>query len=359
MPDDTTFMRRALELSARAYGETSPNPMVGAVVVRDGAILGEAYHAASGQPHAEPLAIRDAIRNAVSGDDLTLYVNLEPCVHHGRTPPCVDAILESPVRRVVVALADPDERVRGRGIECLRQAGRRVEVGLLAADAAELNHVFLTRQRTRRPFVALKVALSADDGVAAAHGEPVSITRDAARQHVHRLRAGLDAILVGVETLRRDRPRLDRRLYHGPGRAPRRLVLDPDLRSDPEWLWPGEPRPMLFHRRGASGAGRLRGAAELVPLPEAADGLDLSALPGALARLEIASLLVEGGPRTHRGFLALGLWDRLYVYRNPELRLSGVRWDVPAHGRKLLRHEALGPDQLEVFENPASAIGIA
>ena len=281
-PADVDPMDHALALAARAYGQTSPNPMVGAVVVHRGEVIGEGFHARAGLPHAEPQALEAARRRVDPAEDSprewALYVNLEPCVHHGRTPPCVEAILASPVGRVVIAHVDPDPRIAGRGIERLRAAGIRVDVGCREREALELNHVFVARQRRGHAFAALKVALSADGCIAAADGSPAPITGPEARAHVHRLRAGLDAILIGVETLRRDRPHLDRRLHSGAGSTPRRLVFDPELRSEPEWLWPGEPRPVLFCSRQALDArgARLERKADLVPLPGTASGLDLA-----------------------------------------------------------------------------------
>jgi len=355
-------MDRALRLAAGAYGSTSPNPLVGAVLVRRGIVVGEGVHRSAGASHAEREALdraraADEITSS-TGRDLTLYVNLEPCCHQGRTPPCVDGILEAPIGRIVAAMIDPNPLVSGRGAARLRAAGIEVEIGCRWHEAAELNHMFVARQRRGRPFVALKVALSADGCIAAADGSQVPITGIEARRHAHRLRAGHDAILVGVETLRRDRPRLDSRLYHGPGRAPRRLVLDPGLRAEPEWLWPGEePRPVLLCSRPALEArgARLEGKADLVALPQGRGGLDLEALPAVLARLELWSLLVEGGGRTHGAFLAAGLWDRVYVYRNPGLRLAGLGWTAAAEWERAAEEARrggsvhLGDDGLEVF----------
>jgi diaminohydroxyphosphoribosylaminopyrimidine deaminase/5-amino-6-(5-phosphoribosylamino)uracil reductase len=271
------------------------------------------------------------------------------------------------VGRVVAAMVDPDPRTAGKGIARLRSAGVLVEVGCEKDRALELNHVFVSRQRRGRPFIALKIALSADGCIAAADGSPATITGEEARRHAHQVRAGLDAILVGVETLQIDRPRLDRRLYPGPGGSrPRRLVLDPDLRSLPEWLWPGEARPVLFCRSGAREArGReLEGAAELVVLPEVpgsagSSRLDLRALPEVLAGLGLWSLLVEGGGRTQRAFFEAGLWDRFYLYSNPDLRLGGKAWEAAddwareSDGLSPIEARMLGPDRLSIYAHPA------
>jgi diaminohydroxyphosphoribosylaminopyrimidine deaminase/5-amino-6-(5-phosphoribosylamino)uracil reductase len=362
---DLAAMDRVLELARRAYGQTSPNPHVGAVVTRGGEVLGTGFHARAGLAHAEPQALEEARRNSRSTTgpdrDWTLYVNLEPCVHHGRTPPCVDAILAAPVGRVVVGHVDPDPRVAGGGIARLRAAGIRVDVGCRAAAALDLNRVFDLRAQRGRPAILLKVALAADGSVAAADRSPVAITGHAARVHAHALRAGVDAILVGVETLRLDRPRLDRRLHPGPGSTPRRAIVDPRLRSEPAWLWPGEPRPVLFCSRAALAARGpgLEPHVDLVPLPEAGDGLDLRALPDALAGLGLWSLLVEGGGRTHLRFLQADLWDQFYLYRNPRLRLDGLAWAPRAAWEEKLRHAVrlessrLGRDTLEVYLHPS------
>lgn len=359
-------MSTVIGLAAAAYGETAPNPLVAACVVGGGRILSAGVHRGAGLAHAEPQAIAalDSTITIDSAGDLELYVNLEPCAHHGRTPPCVDAILASPVRRVVAAMRDPDPRVAGRGIARLRAAGIQVRVGPGARQAAELNHVFIARHLRGRPFVALKVALDAEGAVAHAGGQPAAITGEAARRHTHWLRAGHDAILVGVETLRRDRPRLDRRLYVGAGRKPRRLVLDPRLRSTPDLLWPGEePPPVIFCwdrvRSSAAGA-RFAGRAELVALPERAGEMDLEALPAALEDLGITSVLVEGGGITHARFLAAGLWDRLYEYRASGVRLHGLPWSAAgawgatAGDRVAIATSRLDDDVLTVWAPAAS-----
>jgi diaminohydroxyphosphoribosylaminopyrimidine deaminase/5-amino-6-(5-phosphoribosylamino)uracil reductase len=380
---DEHWMDRALALAASAYGLTSPNPMVGAVLVHGDNEIGSGVHRAAGQPHAEPQALEFLEKNpdfsTSSQGDLALYVNLEPCVHHGHTPPCVDAILRAKVGRVVVGMVDPNPLVSGRGIARLRAEGVRVDVGCRWQAAVELNHVFVARQRRRRPFVALKVALSADGCIAGAHGERVRITGEAARVHTHRLRAGLDGIAVGVETLRRDRPRLDRRMYHGtdtasgplsaglgPGKMPRRLVLDPMLRSLPEWLWPGEERAVVFCAEAAlePAAERIREVADVVALPHGPGGFDLRAWCKELERLALWSVLVEGGGRTHRKMLEADLWDRLYLYRNRHLRLAGMKWDAAEAWGKIqdqavTRNEtAFGPvpsdDILEVHDHRES-----
>ncbi len=351
--DDETYMRRALQLAEQAYGQTAPNPLVGAVVVRDGRVVGEGVHRRAGASHAEPLALEAADARCVTPPpqaerDLTLYVNLEPCCHQGRTPPCVEAIVGSRIRRVVAAMPDPDPRVAGAGLARMRDAGLVVECGCLRAQAEELNHAFVARQRQRRVCVVLKVALSADDCIAAGDGRPVRITGEAARRHTHRLRAGYDGILIGVETLLRDRPRLDRRAYDGPGRSPRRIVVDPELRGDVDALWDEAPQALVMCgadivERDPERTRAHAARAEIVPVPRASGRLDLQALLRELERREVWSVLVEGGGRTHAAFLEAGLWDRVYEYRNPGLRLDGLPWAASDAWRAARAHAVAQP----------------
>src|SRR6476619_7497418 len=218
--EDTQYMQRALRLAARAAGRTSPNPMVGTVVVRGGKIVGEGYHHAAGEPHAEVNALAkagDAARGA------TLYATLEPCAHHGRTPPCVDAIVDAGVSRVVVGIEDPDERVRGAGIRALRAAGVTVDVGVCAEEVRAQLAPYLKHRATGRPWVVLKLAATLDGRTAAPDGSSRWITGEAARADAHRLRAESDAVVVGAGTVRADDPSLTVR--DAEGSDPLRVVL--------------------------------------------------------------------------------------------------------------------------------------
>jgi diaminohydroxyphosphoribosylaminopyrimidine deaminase/5-amino-6-(5-phosphoribosylamino)uracil reductase len=362
------MLRRALTCAARAWGETSPNPLVGAVLAQGDRVLAEAWHERAGSPHAEPQVLAalqggSVVETTGSDDKLTLYVNLEPCNHTGRTPPCTEAILQSPVRRVVISLADPDPRVSGRGIERLRSAGVEVHVGGLWEAARELNHAYWGRQLRRRPFVALKVALSGDGCIAGARGEPTHITGDTARRHTHEVRAGLDAILVGVETLQADRPRLDTRLASAGGHVPRRVFLDPGLRLQTDWVREAARKPLVLCCAAAllslsvSRRRQLEEHVELRVVPGTRQHLDLSALPDLLAAHDLWSVLVEGGGETHRRFLEAGLWDRVYLYRNDALQLHGLSWSAaPLWQRQaqaiLLRTETLGESTCAVYAHP-------
>ena len=214
-------MRRAVELAAKALGRTSPNPAVGAVIVRNGKIVGEGFHHRAGLPHAE----REALRHLTgSSRGATMYVNLEPCSHHGRTPPCADALIEAGITRVVVGMVDPNPLVRGRGLRRLRRAGIAVEAGVLREECERLNEDFACFIRTGRPFVTLKLAASLDGRIAAASGDSHWISGEQSRRLVHELRNQVDAIVVGAETVRTDDPQLTCRIRGG--RDPVRVILD-------------------------------------------------------------------------------------------------------------------------------------
>lgn len=224
MTDDERYMARCLELARQAWGRTSPNPLVGAVVVREGQVVGEGFHPQAGQPHAEVFALHQAGEQARGA---TLYVNLEPCAHYGRTPPCTEAILQAGIRRVVVGVIDPDPRVAGKGVARLQQAGIEVTVGILAEACRELNEGFFHRVRTGRAFGILKYAMTLDGKIATATGDSLWVTGPEARQWVYRLRSHCDAVITGGQTIRRDNPSLT---THGvTPHSPLRVVMSRSL----------------------------------------------------------------------------------------------------------------------------------
>ena len=315
---DCYWMEQALALGALGEGRTSPNPRVGCVVVRDGVVVGRGFHRALGLPHAEAMALAEAGENARGA---TLYVNLEPCAHHGRTPPCCEAVVDLGVRRVVAALQDPNPLVNGEGFRCLRDAGVQVDVGLLEDEARRLNDSFLHPHLTGRPLVTLKAASSLDGMLAAASGESRWITGAPARRFAHRLRLRHDAVLVGAGTIRRDDPRLTVRL---PGVSGHRLrvILAPGLDLD--------PASRIFQNEGNEGpltriyasihavASKERLFAEraqVVRVAEADGSLDLQAVLHDLMETGVRSVLVEGGGRTIAGFLDAGLADRAALFQ--------------------------------------------
>ena len=313
--DDVRFMRRALRLAARAAGRTSPNPLVGTVIVRGDRIVGEGYHRAAGQPHAEVNALRSAgdVRGA------TLYTTLEPCAHHGRTPPCVDAIREARIARVVAAMRDPDPRTDGKGFRALRGGGIDVTQGVLEPEALRLNEGFVSRVKRGRPFVLVKLATTLDGRVALKGRRYIS--GKAALREVHRLRDRYDAVLVGIGTVLADDPALTVREVRG--RDPLRIVVDTDARTpttskvvrarDPQ-------RTVIFVARDAN-ARRVKGLREagalVTSLPRSGGGLDLAAVLRWLADQGVNTVLSEAGPHVAGALLRAGLADRLLLIAAP------------------------------------------
>ena len=326
---DRSAMARALELAARGLETAHPNPRVGCVIARGERIVGEGWHARTGEPHAEVHALR-AAGDAAAG--ATAYVTLEPCSHHGRTPPCADALLRAGIARVVFAVDDPNPQVNGRGAQVLREQGLRVESGLLAEAAADLNVGFLQRMRTGRPWVRVKLAMSLDGRTALANGESHWITESAARQDVQHWRARSGAVLTGIGTVLADDPRLDVRLEEPPqgARPPLlRVVLDSRLRTPPQARLfsvsgevllatlapPAGEQADYAHRRAA-----LEGRATLVTLqPDAQGQVPLAELLALLGRRDINELWVEAGPRLAGALLGAQLVDELILYVAPRL----------------------------------------
>lgn len=363
--NDAAWMSRALELAARARGRVSPNPMVGAVIVRDGELLAEGWHHAPGKAHGEVDALEKVGGQAPGA---TMYVNLEPCCHWGRTPPCTDAVLASGITRVVVAMVDPDSRVSGRGISILREQGVQVEVGLLEAEARRLNAPYLSAVDRRRPWVQLKAAATLDGRIASASGESRWITGPEARLAGHRLRDAADAILVGSGTLLADDPALTTRIPEGRDALP--VVLDGALRCPPDArVLTGSLRALLLTGEDtlASPAGAARAAAlnaDVVGISRDPDGrLSLTAALAELHRRGVQSLLVEGGGRVHRAFLDAGLVDRIELFLAPRLLAGGPGWVAgpgyalaEAPGFKLISVEPTGDDlHLSLEPGPCSA----
>jgi diaminohydroxyphosphoribosylaminopyrimidine deaminase/5-amino-6-(5-phosphoribosylamino)uracil reductase len=348
---DTTYMALALRLAAKGRGFTSPNPMVGAVVVSHGRIVGQGYHAQAGGPHAEVLALEQAGKRARGA---TLYVSLEPCSHiKKRTPPCVPLIVESGLRRVVVAMRDPNPRVSGRGISALRRAGLDVTVGRLRESAERLNEAYCHRTRTGRPFVILKAGMTLDGKIATASGESQWITGEAARRHAHRLRSQVDAVMVGIGTVLKDDPQLTARL---PGRVrqPLRVIVDsaaripltarallPSLRAGTVVATTDEApkrRVVRLHELGTN----------VLILPAQNGRVPLRALLTELGRLSVTSLMIEGGGELNASALREGLVDRVVFYVAPRL-LGGHNAKNVIGGRSLRRlAEAVPVEELRV-----------
>ncbi len=353
---DATMMRRCLELAAQAEGRTAPNPMVGAVIVADGAVIAEGWHHAPGLAHAEVDALSKVAGRAPGA---TMYVNLEPCCHHGRTPPCTDAILASGVHRVVVGMVDPDPRVSGEGISILRQAGVDVVVGVEEAACRALNLGFLRAQETGRAAVVLKAAITLDGRIAAADGRSQWITGPQARAAGHALRDRCDAVMVGRGTLLADDPSLTTRGIEG-GRNARPVLLDSMLRCPPDArVLRAGLRPLVFASQHAPEVADL--PADVVRVSHTDAGLDLVAVLQELARRGLQTVLVEGGAQVHRSLLDAGLVDRVHLFVAPKLLAGGPGWigGAPysldaAPGLSLVDVRRHGDDLELILEPPCS-----
>ena len=364
-------MARALKLAERGLYTTDPNPRVGCVLVRDGAAVGEGWHRKAGETHAEPLAIA-AAGEAAHG--ATAYVTLEPCCHYGRTPPCVDSLLQARVSRVVAAMLDPNPRVAGRGLAQLQAAGVAVCSGVLEDTALALNPGFVRRMATGRPYVRCKLAMSIDGRTAMADGESRWITSEAARRDVQRLRARSSAIVTGIQTVLADDPSMNVRLdpaasaglaSAGELRQPLRVVLDSRLRMPAAarmlelpgktLLYTGAARPERYARLTQAGA-------ELVQLAGDAR-VDLGQVLQDLGRREINEVLVEAGPTLAAAFLEQGLIDEIWLYVAAHVMGDGARglFELPGiqamSQRIALRFEdvrRVGPD-LRIILRPAAS----
>ncbi|MFQ5744084.1 MAG: bifunctional diaminohydroxyphosphoribosylaminopyrimidine deaminase/5-amino-6-(5-phosphoribosylamino)uracil reductase RibD [Acidobacteriota bacterium] len=318
---DRDFLKRCIRLAGRARGATSPNPMVGSMVVHGGEVVAQGYHHCAGSPHAEQLALAAALGAAKGA---TLYTNIEPCCHHGRTPPCVEAIRAAGIERVVACMADPDPRVDHRGFEFLRAAGIRVDVGELAEQAAGLNEAYLTFKRYRRPFFLAKAAISLDGRMATSDGQSQWISGEQARRRGHRLRAVADAVLVGVGTVLADDPRLTARHARGPG--PRyRVVLDASLRTPAEGklLAASAGQVLIFTTPGAPSAARQRleaAGAEVIEVePDAGGRVAWDPVLSELAAREVMLVLLEGGSTVLTSAFEAGIIDKLFLIYAPLL----------------------------------------
>lgn len=312
---DREFMARALRLAARGLYGTDPNPRVGCVLVLDGQVVGEGFHAQVGGPHAEIGALRAAGDRARGAD---CYVTLEPCNHRGRTGPCTEALIRAGVCRVVAAMQDPNPEVAGNGLARLREAGIEAQAGLMAAQAADLNPGFIARCTRGRPWVRVKLAASLDGRTAVASGESRWITGEAARADVQTLRARSSVILTGIGTVLADDPRLDVRLETP--RQPRRVILDPACETPPQARLFRSGGPVtVFCAEGATPPGALRERAAIVPVGAQGDALDLAAVMARLGADGVNEVHVEAGARLAGALLCAGLVDELVIYLAPTL----------------------------------------
>ena len=353
---DQEYMAQALSLAQKGAGWTSPNPMVGAVIVKDGQVIGQGYHAKCGDLHAERAALAACTQDPAGA---TMYVTLEPCCHQGRQPPCTEAILEAGIARVVVGSGDPNPKVAGKGLAILRAHGVQVTEQVLEAQCRALNEVFFHYIRTATPYVALKYAMTLDGKIAAYTGESKWITGAAAREHVHRLRGRYRGIMCGVGTVLADDPLLTCRIPGG--RDPVRIVCDSALRTPlgSNLVRTARETPLIIATLctdDARTAPYTDAGCEVITLPARNGHIDLSALMRELGRREIDGLLIEGGATLNWSALEAGLVRRVYAYIAPKLLggaaakspIGGLGFPSPGAGTELSieRTERLGDDIL-------------
>ena len=350
---DEMFMREALRIARNAEGRTSPNPLVGAVIVRDGIIVAEGWHRKAGTPHAEVHALR------MAGDlakGATLYVTLEPCAHVGRTGPCAVAVRDAGIRRVVVAMSDPNPLVAGKGIQILRDAGVEVTVGVCEAEARQLNEVFLHWITTGQPFVVLKTAMTLDGKIATASGASKWITGEAARLRVHELRDRYDAILAGIGTALADDPSLTTRLPDRTGKNPVRIIVDSNARLPltSNVVTDGQAQTIVAVTEAApeERVAALRAHGVDVLTCGTGSHVDLVQLMQELGRREIASVLVEGGGTVNFSLLAAGLVDKVHAFVAPKI-VGGRTAKTPVEGEGF----AQLADSVQLTQLTAESVG--
>ncbi|MBA4418383.1 MAG: bifunctional diaminohydroxyphosphoribosylaminopyrimidine deaminase/5-amino-6-(5-phosphoribosylamino)uracil reductase RibD [Syntrophus sp. (in: bacteria)] len=314
------YMRMALSLARRGLGTTSPNPMVGAVLVKGKRIVGKGYHKKAGFPHAEVIAINDAKEEAKGA---TLFINLEPCVHTGRTPPCVDAVISAGIKKVVVSMLDPNPLVNGKGVEALRKAGIDVKVGLLEGDAKKLNESFIVSMEKKRPFITMKAAVSLDGKIATKTCDSKWISNEESRRFVNKMRSVMDGIMVGINTVISDNPLLAPKVLK-PKKIPIRIILDSKLRIPlscdvvktaekyKTWIFTSEDARLDKETRLKSLG------LEVIRIPKDDNGrVSLKHVCDELYKRDIQALLVEGGGEINSGLLKEGLLDKIFLFYAP------------------------------------------
>ncbi|PTL82420.1 bifunctional diaminohydroxyphosphoribosylaminopyrimidine deaminase/5-amino-6-(5-phosphoribosylamino)uracil reductase RibD [Vitiosangium sp. GDMCC 1.1324] len=340
------FMRMALEEAAKGLGRTSPNPVVGAVLVKSGRVIARGYHRRAGTAHAEVVALEAAGTKARGAD---LYTTLEPCDHYGRTPPCSQAILDAGVRRVIVGSSDPNPKVNGKGVARLRRAGVEVLTGVLKDEADRLNRPFFKAMSTRLPYVTLKAAVTLDGKLATATGDSRWVTGEQARERVHRLRDQVDVILVGANTVRKDNPQLTTRLPEGDGKDPVRVVVDSHLSLSSKLTIFTQRSPArtvvatLEDPAGRKAKRFLAAGAEVWRMPEKNGRVSLEPLMRRLAKEGLNHVLVEGGAEMYGSFLRAELADELLLFVAPKLIGSeGLSWTGSLGVKQMARALTVG-----------------
>lgn len=329
------YMRRAIELAKKGWGRTNPNPLVGAVIVKEDRVIAEGFHEVLGCAHAEVAAFNNAVEDVSGG---TLYVNLEPCSHFGRTPPCAKAIIESKIRKVVIAMIDPNPKVSGRGVQMLRDAGVEVEVGALEEEAKKLNEIFINYVVRKKPFVILKTAMTLDGKIASANGDSKWVTSEASRNHVHLLRDRVASIMVGINTIIKDNPMLTTRLVDRIGTDPIRIIVDSKgkIPLDSRVLCKDSKAGVILATTSNIAKNKEKQLVEKcvrVIKAEGKDGrVDLIKLSQELYKLEIDSVLLEGGGTLNAAALDSGIVDKAMFFIAPKI-LGGKDAVTPVEGK--------------------------
>jgi diaminohydroxyphosphoribosylaminopyrimidine deaminase/5-amino-6-(5-phosphoribosylamino)uracil reductase len=342
MEEDEKYMRRCIQLAQNGLSTTAPNPMVGAVIVCDGKIIGEGYHIRSGEGHAEVNAVR-SVKDQSLLSQSTIYVSLEPCSHYGKTPPCADMLIEKGLPRIVIGCEDPFAKVHGRGIKKLRDSGREVKVGVLEEECKHLIRRFVTFNILHRPYITLKWAESVD-GYISSVNEKTMISTPKTTMLGHKRRAENDAIMVGRETARVDNPTLTTRSWYG--KNPMRVVVDRHLSLSPSLhLFDGNVKTLVFTTQHHDSKENL----EYVVLPES--DYNLSRFMQELASRGVQSLLVEGGAKLHQSFIDVDLWDEAYIEKGNIMLGDGTRAAHLKHYKSFERECVLGVDVLKLVHD--------
>ena len=330
-------MRRALRLAAKGAGNVSPNPMVGAVIVKNGKIIAEGYHRKAGERHAEIAALEKAGRKVVNS---TMYVNLEPCTHYGKTPPCVEKIISAGLKRVVIAMKDPNPLVCGKGIKKLKNAGIETEVGLFQEEAESLNEIFIKFIKTGKPFVIVKTAMTLDGKIAAAkQGDSKWISGEKSRKFAHKLRSQVDGILVGINTVVKDDPQLNVR-YLRSLHQPKRIIVDSRCRIPLDAKVLSENGDIIIAVAEGCLPGRMgklkKIGVEVLVVKGSGARVNLTELMSELGKRNVASILIEGGGEIIAGALSSGIVDKLFFFIAPKL-IGGRCAITPVEGKGIAR----------------------
>jgi len=346
--DDEHWMKRVLRLAEKGKGRTSPNPMVGAVLVKNGKVVGEGYHVKAGADHAEIIALRKAGEVAKGA---TLYLNLEPCIHYGRTPPCAPAVIEAKVKRVVIGMEDPNPLVRGRGLKSLKSAGLDVEVGILEKECRRLNEAFCKYILKKEPFVILKVSATLDGKIATREGDSKWISGETSRHFVHRMRDQVDGVVVGIGTVLKDDPQLTARIKKG--RDPYRIILDSQLRIPEDARVIGNsPLKAIIATTELAARDKIerleKKGVRILILDSKQGRVDLKNCLSKLGEMEMTTLLVEGGNQVNGSFLDEGLIDKILLFLSPKLIGDREALGIFGGSGKATLKEAIPMNELRV-----------